>query len=143
MSKYLFVYGTLLPDEAPAEIARAIRKLRVVGRGRTRGRLYDFGDFPGAVVNPSARSTIAGLVYEIPADPELLRQLDRYEGVDSFHPANSLFLRRKRWITLEDGRRLLSWVYEYNRDPVDGVYLPRGNYGDRARIRKPARIAGD
>jgi gamma-glutamylcyclotransferase (GGCT)/AIG2-like uncharacterized protein YtfP len=143
MSKYLFVYGTLLPDEAPAEIARAIRKLRVVGRGRTRGRLYDFGDFPGAVVNPSARSTIAGLVYEIPADPELLRQLDRYEGVDSFHPANSLFLRRKRWITLHDGRRLLSWVYEYNRDPANGVHLPKGNYEERAGARKPARIAGD
>ncbi len=143
MSKYLFVYGTLLPDEAPAEIARAIRRLRVVGRGRARGRLYDFGDFPGAVVTPSARSTIAGLVYEIPADPELLRELDSYEGFDPIHPTNSLFLRRKRWITLEDGRRLLSWVYEYNRDPGSGVYLPRGNYGDRARMRKPARIAGD
>ncbi len=143
MSKYLFVYGTLLPDKAPTEIAHAVSKLRIVGKGQTRGRLYDFGDFPGAIIEPSARSSVTGLVYEIPQDPKLLHALDIYEGFDERHPAGSLFLRRKRLVTLDNGRRVLSWVYEYNRDPSNGVHLPTGDYRHRVRHRKLARIAGD
>jgi len=143
MSKYLFVYGTLLPDEHPCEIADAVRKLRRVGKARARGRLYDFGDYPGAVLDASARETITGLVYEIPEEPTLLRKLDAYEGFDERHPESSLFLRKRRWVRLDDGRRQLAWVYEYNGDPSTGTHISHGDYRHRTRARRPARIAGD
>jgi gamma-glutamylcyclotransferase (GGCT)/AIG2-like uncharacterized protein YtfP len=133
---HLFVYGTLLPDHAPAEIANTLKRLRVVGGGRVRGRLYNFGDYPGAIVTPSASSCINGLVYEIPVNTNLLRELDAYEGYDERHPERSLFLRKRRMITLDDDRKVLSWVYEYNSDPGDAVYLPGGTYSVRRRSRR-------
>jgi gamma-glutamylcyclotransferase (GGCT)/AIG2-like uncharacterized protein YtfP len=141
MSNYLFVYGTLLPEHAPAEIADAVKRLQVVGRGRARGRLYDFGDYPGAIVAPSASSSINGLVYQIQGNSNVLRELDTYEGYDERHPERSLFLRKRRLITLDDGRRVLSWIYEYNGDPGKAVYLPRGTYSVRRQQRRASPLA--
>lgn len=141
MSNYLFVYGTLLPDHAPAEIANALKGLQVVSRGHARGRLYDFGDYPGAIVALSARSSINGFVYQIRGNTNVLRELDNYEGYDEDHPEHSLFLRKRRLITLEDGRRVLSWIYEYNGDPENAIYLPSGTYSVRRQPRRTSALA--
>lgn len=127
MTNYLFVYGTLMADRAPAEIAHAVRKLRLAGDGWTAGRLYDLGDYPGAIFN-SGSSKVIGQVYELAGGMNLLRKLDKYEEFDERHPEKSLFVRKKRRVWLDDGRRLLAWIYEYNRDPSHGVFIPHGDY---------------
>jgi len=139
MTRYLFFYGTLLPDHSPAQIARAIRKLRLVASARTPGRLYDFGDYPGAIFAPFASSVVKGEVYELFGGMSLLRRLDAYEAFDERHPQNSLFVRKKRLVRLGDGRRLLAWVYEYNRDPSAGIPIPTGDYQRWIATRKPRR----
>jgi gamma-glutamylcyclotransferase (GGCT)/AIG2-like uncharacterized protein YtfP len=121
MTKYLFIYGTLQPGRAPAEIARAVRKLRRVANGWTWGRLYDFGEYPGAIFAAQGKSKVRGTIYEMQGGMNLLRQLDAYEEFDERHPERSLFLRKKRMIRLDDGRQLLAWAYEYNR-----TYLTKG-----------------
>ena len=50
MAQYLFSYGTLQAELAPAEIAPVVRQLRPIGRASIPGILYDLGDYPGAVV---------------------------------------------------------------------------------------------
>jgi gamma-glutamylcyclotransferase (GGCT)/AIG2-like uncharacterized protein YtfP len=128
MTKYIFVYGTLMSGAAPAEIARAVRKLRLVGDGWTHGRLYDFGDYPGAVFGWESSSKIIGQVYELAGGMNLLRTLDVYEEFDERHPEKSLFVRKKHMVWLDVRRHLLAWVYEYNRDPSKGQLIPDGQY---------------
>ena len=50
MKDYLFAYGTLAEDRVPLEIASAVKRLKYVGDGFIFGRLYDLGDYPGAVL---------------------------------------------------------------------------------------------
>ena len=136
MPSFLFAYGTLLPGKAPARIAPTVRRLRLVGRGEVRGRLYDLGAYPGAVLG-RVSSVIAGQIYQLPVSPEVLRRLDEYEGFDPADPQNSLFVR-KRWpVTLQSARkRIMCWVYTYNRPPA---VAPRLAGGDFAKMRNAGR----
>jgi gamma-glutamylcyclotransferase (GGCT)/AIG2-like uncharacterized protein YtfP len=125
---YLFVYGTLLPQRAPAEVSEITEKLRPVGRGYVRGHLYDFGDYPGAVLDISAASTIQGEVFEIPDEPGILERLDAYEGFDPDNPKDSLFLRSMVPVSLANGSQLSCWIYVYNRTPAAFALVPGGDY---------------
>lgn len=116
-ANYLFVYGTLLPGKAPREIAPVVRKLRPVGDGFVRGRLYDLGEYPGAIPARTGQ-LIAGKIFEIPEEADLLKRLDEYEEFNAEEPEGSLFLRKKWPVTRATGkRRLLCWIYVYNRSP--------------------------
>ena len=116
-ANYLFVYGTLLPGRAPREIATVVEKLRPVGDGFVRGRLYDLGEYPGAIPAKTGQ-LITGKIFEIPEEADLLKRLDEYEEFDAAAPEGSLFLRKKWPVTRTAGkRRLLCWIYVYNRGP--------------------------
>jgi gamma-glutamylcyclotransferase (GGCT)/AIG2-like uncharacterized protein YtfP len=130
MTQYLFSYGTLQPDLAPAEIAPLVRKFRRVGRGYIHGFLYDFGDYPGAVLGKT-QQRVWGQVFVFPDDPELLRQLDEYEEFDPSNLKHSQFVRQKCGAVLATGRAIQAWVYVYNRPPGSA---PRIENGDFARI---------
>jgi gamma-glutamylcyclotransferase (GGCT)/AIG2-like uncharacterized protein YtfP len=135
MPDYLFAYGTLLPGAAPAEIAGIAARLKAVGEGCVRGRLYNLGHFPGAVLeqtgnerrgkgktsddreadrNKSGRM-IYGTVFELPRDPEVLQALDAYEEFDPANPAASQFLRTRCLASLQSGSAIECWIYVYNR----------------------------
>ena len=139
MTRYLFLYGTLMPDHAPAEIARTVRNLRRIASGRVPGRLYDFGDYPGAIFTPSGSSAIKGEVYDLHGGMNLLRRLDTYEEFDELHPEDSLFVRKKRLVRLKGSRQVLAWVYEYNGDPSAGILIPTGDYRKWVKTRKQRR----
>jgi gamma-glutamylcyclotransferase (GGCT)/AIG2-like uncharacterized protein YtfP len=137
MDRYLFIYGTLLPRRAPAEIAGTVRRLRLMGRGTVRGKLYDLGEYPGAVLSRTARSEVRGQIFELPEDPAVLRSLDDYEGFDPGSPKASLFLREKWPVTMSDGTRLTCWVYTYNGKPGPEQAIASGRYvGRRGKTRK-------
>ncbi len=119
MSQYLFVYGTLRPGCAAAEIATAVAKLRAVDDGFVRGVLYDLGGYPGAVPDARAKSRIAGTVMELPEDENVLARLDTYEGFDPRAPETSEFVRVRQTVEMNDGRMMDCWIYRYNREPRD------------------------
>jgi gamma-glutamylcyclotransferase (GGCT)/AIG2-like uncharacterized protein YtfP len=127
MKQYLFSYGTLQPSLAPKEIEAAVRSMRRIGNGRVHGRLYDLGDYPGAILGSSG-SMILGQVFELPDDPEILKQLDEYEGFDPAHPEGSLFVRKKCWVALKGGKRISCWVYIYNRHPGNAAGVANGDF---------------
>ena len=129
MTKYLFLYGTLIQRDAPnKEIARIVRRLHRVGAASVRGRLYDFGDFPGAVVDPSSNSFVRGELVELPDDENILQALDKYEEFDSANPRKSLFIRSKVDIKMANGRMIQGWIYVYNKNPGDAPLIRGGNY---------------
>jgi gamma-glutamylcyclotransferase (GGCT)/AIG2-like uncharacterized protein YtfP len=113
--QYLFVYGTLLPGKAPAEIAPTVHRLKAVGDGFVRGRLYDLGEYPGVVLDETGKK-IPGKIFRLPAEPEVLKRLDEYEEFDGAQPEASLFVRKKWLVTKKNGnRKLTCWVYVYNQ----------------------------
>ncbi len=132
--RYLFLYGTLLPRLAPPEIKPTVRRLRRVGRGIVRGHLFDFGEYPGAVLSRNG-SQIVGQIFELPDDPEVLNRLDEYEGFDRSDPKSSLFVRKRRSVQLQDGTRIFCWIYSYNR-PVETARPLRGGVYSEARAQR-------
>lgn len=136
MSEYLFVYGTLRPNLAPAEIADTVDQLRPVGSASVRGRLYDLGEYPGAILDASSETTISGEIFELPDDQTVLAALDEYEGFTPNDPEASLFVRVKCTVTLSDGRKLESWIYVYNQSPEQ---MPLVTSGDYAKIQAAKR----
>ena len=117
MTQHLFLYGTLLPSEAPKEIASIVKRFRRLGSAHVRGRLYDFGEFPGAVLDPSSRTIIHGQLVALPSDGRILQELDRYEEFDPSHSKRSLFVRKKAIVQMANGSSREGWIYVYNKSP--------------------------
>ncbi|HKU75728.1 MAG TPA: gamma-glutamylcyclotransferase family protein [Pyrinomonadaceae bacterium] len=128
MSQHLFLYGTLLPSEAPTEIASIVKRFRRLGSAHVRGRLYDFGEFPGAVLDPSSRTIIHGELVALPSDERILQELDRYEEFDPSDPKRSLFVRKKAKVQMANGSSREGWIYVYNKPPGKARLVRGGDY---------------
>jgi len=139
MSDYLFAYGTLKPGHAPGEIGEAVGKLKPVGKGSIRGVLYDLGEYPGAVVDPSPTKRVFGTVFRLSDDEKVLRELDEYEGFDPNAPDKSLFVRSIHPVRLATGRTLQCWVYFWNQKKEGVRALPGGRYQQAAPTRRIRR----
>jgi gamma-glutamylcyclotransferase (GGCT)/AIG2-like uncharacterized protein YtfP len=109
----LFLYGTLHPDRAPAEIAQAARRLTLIGPATIRARVYNLGAYPGAILDRTA-PPLPGHLFTV-LDAQTLDALDAYEDFRPASPATSLFLRVPTTATTPDGSRHPCWVYVYNR----------------------------
>jgi gamma-glutamylcyclotransferase (GGCT)/AIG2-like uncharacterized protein YtfP len=127
MNDCIFVYGTLRTGLAPPSLRKIIGQWRKIGDGSTRGRLYDLGEYPGAILD-SGEARIVGEVFQLPDGDETLAALDEYEGFDPCDPTSSLFLRRRCEVDLEDGRSVESWVYVYNRRVSPSTIIQGGDY---------------
>lgn len=128
ITDYLFLYGTLLADGVPDEVVGALKTLRRIGLAYVFGKLYDLGEYPGAILAPSSKTLIHGEIFELPATPAILKALDDYEEFDPTNKEDSLFIRTKVRARLIDGDQVDCWMYVYNDDPgtapilADGVY---------------------
>jgi hypothetical protein len=97
MSQNLFLYGTLLPSEAPKEIASIVKRFRRLGSRHVRGKLYDFGEFPGAVVDPSSRTLIHGELALCPLTNEYCKPLIDMRNLIQHIPGKAFSFAKKRW----------------------------------------------
>jgi gamma-glutamylcyclotransferase (GGCT)/AIG2-like uncharacterized protein YtfP len=131
MSEHLFAYGTLQPGCAPPQMADVVAKLRLVGEGFVRGKLYDLGGYPGAVPDENAPGKIIGTVMELPDDPEVVRDLDAYEECDSHSPETSEYIRELREVELAAGGSLTCWFYRYNGQTNERRVIASGNWKNR------------
>lgn len=128
MNQHLFLYGTLRPSEAPEEIASIVKRFRRLGSAHVRGRLYDFGEFPGAILDPSSRTIIHGELVILPSDGRILEELDRYEEFDPSDPKRSLFVRKKVRVQMANGTSREGWIYVYNKPPGQAKLVRGGDY---------------
>jgi gamma-glutamylcyclotransferase (GGCT)/AIG2-like uncharacterized protein YtfP len=116
----LFVYGTLHPERAPTMVADVVRRFIAVGRGSVRGWKYDLGEYPGLVLDATGNA-VAGDVFALPEDAEVLRRLDAYEGYDAGDLTASLFRRVRTLVAMVDGSALECWVYVYHQPLTAGM----------------------
>jgi gamma-glutamylcyclotransferase (GGCT)/AIG2-like uncharacterized protein YtfP len=128
MKDYLFAYGTLIEKSAPRAIAATIKHLKPIGDGFIFARLYDLGEYPGAVLDGSHRYKVFGKILEIPANGRILERLDEYEGFNRERPDKSLFLRKRAIINRTHRSNLEGWIYEYNGNVGTASLIKSGHY---------------
>jgi gamma-glutamylcyclotransferase (GGCT)/AIG2-like uncharacterized protein YtfP len=87
----LAAYGTLRRRSQFQRGSRVGSKVRFLGTGRLRGRLFWQEGYPAAVPGFGAVPVEIFLV----VDATVWSDLDRYEGCDLAHEASSLFYRRQ------------------------------------------------
>jgi gamma-glutamylcyclotransferase (GGCT)/AIG2-like uncharacterized protein YtfP len=140
----VFVYGTLRANEIN-DIGRAaarhrIEAPRLIGSTTVRGRLYDFGAYPGLVPDAS-QGPVLGDVYEV--HEALVPVLDEIEEV--YPGVDGLFKSRELTVVV-DGRRMTCLFYPVEVESVAG--LPQIEDGDwveyrLARDAEPVLEQGD
>ncbi|SIT42568.1 Gamma-glutamyl cyclotransferase [Paraburkholderia piptadeniae] len=122
----VFVYGTLrageINDIGAAAARNDITAPTLVGSATVRGRLFDFGSYPGLVPD-DAGIHVQGDVYEI--DDGLVAVLDEIEEV--YPGVEGLFLPREVTVEIE-GASITCRYYPVQREAVKG--LPEIRSGD-------------
>jgi gamma-glutamylcyclotransferase (GGCT)/AIG2-like uncharacterized protein YtfP len=133
--RYVFVYGTLRAGEAndigQAAASSALAPPVLIGAASVRGRLFDFGGYPGLV--PAEDGVhVKGDVYQV--DERLVAVLDQIEEV---YPGEAgLFMQHEVTVNV-DGAALSCLYYPVQRDAVDG--LPEIGSGDWVAYRRSRR----
>jgi len=119
-SNYLFVYGTLL-DEQNEFSTYLKQNCSFYGKGKIKGRLYDLGEYPGAILDYVDSNYVHGSVFKLKDSAEVLMRLDEYEGFGEEQDQPNLFTREMVSVESDKGQ-VNCWVYLYNL-PVDGFKL--------------------
>lgn len=119
----VFAYGTLMTGQSRRSwLGAAILE----GRGRIRGSLYDFGEYPGLVLDDGG--WVSGELYRVPDLAARLPILDREEWCDPTDEARSLYVRRRVPVRVGDGPPREAWVYVYHGPPGRGPRIPSGDW---------------
>jgi len=108
INNYLFVYGTLLDDDN--EFGRYLEHNCSF---YAKGRLYDIGEYPGAVADALRPGYVYGSIYIMNDATETLKLLDDYEGFGEEQEQPNLFVREVIEVEI-DVKKLACWVYLYN-----------------------------
>jgi gamma-glutamylcyclotransferase (GGCT)/AIG2-like uncharacterized protein YtfP len=129
--QYVFVYGTLRAGEANdinhAAERHGIARPQCLGTAHVRGRLFDFGSYPGLVLDEETGASVLGDVYRI--EDALVPVLDEieevYPGVEGLFRAHSLRVA----VTLDNAPMHIDCLlYPVTEEAVKG--LPRIDGGD-------------
>jgi gamma-glutamylcyclotransferase (GGCT)/AIG2-like uncharacterized protein YtfP len=119
-SDYIFVYGTLR-RESNNEMSHLLMKYAdFVDQASFRGKLYQVGNYPGAVSSDNPNDRVQGEVYQLHQAEVVLPLLDQYEEFGPKYPEPNEYLRQKLTVLLNSGRFVMAWVYVYNHS-TDGL----------------------
>jgi len=125
----LFVYGSLRSGFHNAVYAYISRYFVFDGLGSVQGKLYDIGEYPGAI--PCEEEyLITGELYHISNEAMFeyaIEQLDDYEGLYISNGEIPLF-RREPVNVLFNNTTVIAWMYWYNRPITHQTRIESGDY---------------
>lgn len=128
----VFVYGTLRAGGS-RDAARFYPGATFVARGRVRGLLYDFGDYPGLRLDAAAGWVVGDILL---ANAHALAGLDEWEGIDPAAPNAGEYRRVAVDVfTLPGDAPIACWVYEVSA--VRAAGRPVITSGDWLSARAP------
>ena len=130
---FLFVYGTLLRGFASLESWQRRVRAEFAGRGRIKGKLYDLGEYPGAITD--SEHLVRGELYELRNPGNAVKILDEYEWYSPLHPERSLFVRAVTPVVMDNGGEKEAWVYFYNGQVDERKLIAGGDYRGKSKPR--------
>ena len=131
----LFVYGTLRRKTNSPVHEGLLQKWKFLGTGTFRGRLYNFGPFPGAISSRETADRVIGEIYRIEADRRTFHLLDNYEG--------NHFRRTCGPVVLDSGERIWAWIYLYVGPMHAAKLIRNGDYlavGEKGKLSSAIRV---
>lgn len=123
----LFVYGTLRKGFRAHALLQRFRP-RLLGAGHVQGRLYNLGEYPGAVETGRNADRVRGEVYWLPRAKVAFRVLDSFEGFDPARPATNEYERKETTVMIAGGDRMRAWIYWLSRAPASRRQILSGDY---------------
>lgn len=129
---YLFVYGTLLDERNPFG-AFLNDCCSFYKKGKFQGKLFDLGEYPGAIIQPGAEHYVYGSIFVMTDPQQTLKKLDDYEGFGAGYPQPNEFKRELVEVESEDGS-LSCWVYLYNLPPEGHWPIVSGDYLEYIKV---------
>ena len=120
MSDLLFVYGALRKG---ASSDWRMEGARCLGSAVVQGTLVKIDWYPGLVLKGDTR--VKGEVYEV--GPELLKQLDKFEGIGSQNEAEDEYHRIRINVSLGQ-KPTKVWIYEWLKGIGDYEVVYSGDW---------------
>ena len=110
---YLFVYGTLLDTDNPYAIFLK-ENSRFYQHGRLRGKLFNIGNYPGAIIDDTVETFVQGFIFLMDNSNNVLDELDAYEGFgDGFAQPNE-FIRALANIETDHGATIIRFDVRFD-----------------------------
>jgi len=128
LTEFIFVYGTLRKTMATARRELLTKQGEYFSDGYLQGKLYDLGQYPGAIESAHSDERVYGELYKITEDGSVLAQLDEYEECSDHFPEPHEHIRKQLPIQLADGSTVNAWVYIYNRGVYGLKQIKSGDY---------------
>lgn len=138
----IFIYGTLKRGERNYDYVdiNIGRQTRIkIYKAMTNGDLYTLGHLPVAKFDNNTQNIIYGEVhiFDESCFPRVLALLDHLEGYNT--PKDSLYIRKIINVTLENGREMQTYAYEFNRfsacDKSELKPVPNGTWTEKIKMR--------
>ena len=123
----VFVYGTLRRG-LPLHHHLDAGVTELVSEGTIHGRLYDLGEYPGALASGKPEDRVKGEVYLLQDVERQLQELDLVEECRPDRPHDGLFLRRVANVRMTTGGILEAWAYFLPKKPDKARLIPGGDY---------------
>jgi gamma-glutamylcyclotransferase (GGCT)/AIG2-like uncharacterized protein YtfP len=123
----LFVYGTLLPECNLSISTQFLKEAEFIGHGFVFAKLYDFGDYPGMVLDMSQEHKVFGHIYRLKSPEKTLPLLDEYEDINPSFPEDNEYIRTVIKV-MSEGREINAYAYLYVKDVLPLQKIPSGDY---------------
>ncbi len=127
----IFVYGTLRQGYENPHARRLRAMAKFLGTATMRGELYlctgGAFPYPAARYLPEAETLVMGEIYDLNYGEEILRELDRYEGVGPEFPEPQEYVRAIVSV-LWNGHPCVTWCYLANHPLASSNRIPSGDF---------------
>ena len=126
MINKLFIYGSLLQTDN--EFGRYLKQhAKSYKHGKFKGKLYDAGEYPGAITYPYGDYYVHGSIVQIDNPIETLKYIDNYEGFGNDQLQPNLFIREL--LDIETDNEIVEcWIYLYNHSIINLPQIISGDY---------------
>ncbi|MDH5612448.1 MAG: gamma-glutamylcyclotransferase [Gammaproteobacteria bacterium] len=127
-TEFIFVYGTLCGSTASRMRETLMPHCDYVSNGYMQGKLYDVGQYPGAVESQYSADRVYGELYKIVDCDSVLTGLDEYEECTDHFPEPHEYIRQQLPIILAGGDSVIAWIYIFNHDISRLKHIKTGDY---------------
>jgi gamma-glutamylcyclotransferase (GGCT)/AIG2-like uncharacterized protein YtfP len=126
MNDKLFVYGTLLDEDNKYGVYLRDNS-KFFSTGKLKGRLFDIGEYPAAILEPTVDAYIYGIILQMDEPVPILSLLDMYEGFGADQPQPNEFIRTLTDAETDNGP-VTCWIYLYNLPTDNLTPIENGRY---------------